>query len=87
MAGMEADSEALPRFKNKSGYLGVKVTSSGKFQPQLFTSTGVPQRGLLAASTRPWRLRGRWRRRKRSAHAEKLCGKRMANAEARADRP
>ena len=46
MIDMEQDSEALPRSENKSGYLGVKVTKSGKFQPQIFTKTGVPQRGL-----------------------------------------
>jgi hypothetical protein len=43
---MNANLEVLQRSNNKSGYLGVKVTASGKFQPQLFTATGEPQRGL-----------------------------------------
>lgn len=48
---MEPDLEALPRSNNRSGYLGVKVSSSGRFQPQLFTKTGEPQRGLGSFDT------------------------------------
>ena len=48
---MEPDLEALPRSNNKWGYLRVKVSTSGKFQPQLFTKTGEPQRGLGSFDT------------------------------------
>jgi len=42
----------LPRSKsNRSGYVGVKVTSSGMFQPQIFIATGVPQRALGSYTT------------------------------------
>jgi hypothetical protein len=48
---MDPNLEVLQRPNNQSGYLGVKVTASGKFQPQLFTATGEPQRGLGSFKT------------------------------------
>ena len=47
----EPDLEPLRSANNKSGFLGVKVTSSGKYQPQIWAKELGGQRGIGSFDT------------------------------------